>query len=280
MTFLSQETSQEAGRPVELYTFELALQTYRLTSAEDDVVVGGETYQASTISRGRVRQAREPGGALLEIEMPADHPLPSRYVTSAPSERASVLIERYHRGDGELSTVFEGVVKSVAFGKDGRSAKLAVDPAIAATSRQIPRFTFGKMCQNVLGDGFGAGATGLCQVNLDDPAFRHDATVSASSGLTITVPGAAAFGDGWFDGGTIRTSSGTDARLVLSQVGDVITIHVAFPFPVVGQLVQLRAGCRRDPQTCSAKFGRIADFQGWPWVPRHNPFDGLKPELC
>lgn len=280
MTFLAQETSVEAGRPVELYTFTLALSTFRLTSAEDDQVVGGETYQAIAISRGRFSQAAEPRSATLTIEMPADHELPSRYVASAPSERARVVIQRFHRADGELATIFDGRLKSVAFERDGRVAKVAVEPAITAVSRQIPRFSFGRPCQNVLGDGFGAGATGLCDVNLDVPTFRLQAVVTAASGLTVTIPGAAAYGNGWFNGGTIRTSAGVDARLVISQVGDVVTLHIAFPFSLVGQTATLRAGCDRSIEVCSSKFNKVDRFQGYAYVPRLNPFEGLLPEAC
>ena len=283
MTFLSQESSVESGRPVELYTFTLALETFRFTSAEDDQVVAGETYEAIAISRGKVGQGPEARRATLTIEMPGNLDLPARYVLNAPSERARVTIQRFHRGDGELVLIFDGVVKSAAFdgGRDGRVAKLAVDPVITATSRQIPLWTYGAQCQNVLGDGFGGGASGLCDVNLEDPAFKHTAVATVATGLTVTVPGAAAFGDGWFNGGTIRTSAGVDARLILTQVGDVLTLHVAFPFPLVGLTMTLRAGCRRDTGTCSTKFNKIDKFQGFAWVPTINIFSsGLNPELC
>lgn len=282
MTFAALEASQEAGRPVELYTFTLSLEVFRYTTAEDDQVVAGNTYQAAAIRRSKVSQGPEARRSTLTLEMPGDLDLPARYVLSAPSERARVVIQRFHRGDGELHAVFDGLVKSVAFdgGRDGRVAKMAIDPAITATSRQIPLFTYGAQCQNVLGDGFGAGASGLCDVDLEDPAFRHQATVSASTGLVVTLPGAAAFGDGWFNGGTVRTTAGTDARLVLTQVGDVLTLHIPFPFPVVGLSMIARAGCDRSTATCSAKFGKIERFQGFAWVPLFNPFEGLKPELC
>jgi uncharacterized phage protein (TIGR02218 family) len=281
MTFLAQESSVEAGRPIELYTFTLALEVFRYTSAEDDQVVGGNTYEAIAIKRSKVAQGPEARRSTLTLEMPGNLDLPARYVLSAPSERARVVIQRFHRGDGEVVAVFDGFVKSVAFdgGRDGRVAKLAIDPAITAASRQIPLFTYGAQCQNVLGDGFGSG-TGLCDVDLDAPAFRHQATASAATGLTVTVPGASAFGAGWFDGGTIRTTAGTDARLIISQVGDVITLHIAFPFPVVGLTMILRAGCKRDTQTCSTKFNRINRYQGFPFIPVFNPFDGLRPERC
>lgn len=280
MTFAGQETSQESGRPVELYTFSLALSIYRFTSAEDDQIVGGETFEHITIKRGGVKQGQETRQSGMTIEMPGNHDLPSRYVLAVPSERASVLIQRFHRGDGNLATFFEGRVKSVAFSKDGRVASIAVEPAITATARQIPVFTFGASCENVLGDGFGVGATGLCDVNLDDAAYRHTATVTAQTSLTITVPGAAAFGDGWFNGGTIETTAGLDARLILTQVGDVLTLHIGFPFPMVGQAVILRAGCDRSPNTCSAKFNKFDRFQAYAFVPTRNPFDGLDPEIC
>jgi hypothetical protein len=31
-------------------------------------------------------------------------------------------------------------------------------------------------------------------------------------------------------------------------------------------------GCDRTRLTCSLKFGNIANFGGFPWVPQKNPF--------
>lgn len=279
MTFVGQETSIEAGRPVELYTFSSPLETLRYTSADDDQVVSGNTYAAIAISRGSIAQGRETRSGVLEITMPADETLPRRYVASAPSARVTVTIQRFHRGDGELATFFSGRLKSVSFGEDGRVAKLAIDPPVTATARQIPRFKFSGLCNNVLGDGAGGGS-GLCTVDLEDPAYKLTAAVSAASGMTITVPGAAAFGDGWFAGGTVRTSAGTDARLVIDHTGDVLTLHIPFTVPVVGETVTVRAGCDRSPQTCSGKFDHFDEFQGQPWVPRRNPFEGIDPDVC
>lgn len=280
MTFAGVETSQEAGRPVELYTFQLSLVTYRYTSAEDDQVVGGETFIAIPISRGKINFGQESKSAVLSIEMPSDEALPSRYVTTAPSERANVTLQRFHRGDGQLATFFVGLLKSVAFSDDGRKATVAVEPAITAASKQIPLFTFRGQCNNVLGDGFGGGS-GLCDANLSDPAYKLTATVTAQSGLTITVPGAAAFGTGWFDAGTIETSSALDARLIIRQVGDLITLHINFPFPLVGEMVTLRAGCAHDIMTCSTKFNNVDVFQGFFFLPTINIFEaGLDPAIC
>lgn len=282
MTFLSQEGSQESGRPVELYTFTLSLSTYRFTSAEDDQVVGGNNYEAIAIRRGRVSQGQEERNATLEVEMPADRELPSRYVTGVPPERARLVIQRYHRGDPdlELATIFDGFVRSIAFAgaSDARTARIAVDPALSALSRIIPRFSYRSLCNNVLYD---AAQGGLCTVNPEDPAFKFTGLVSAQSGLTITVPGAGAFGANWFTGGRVELLSGLDARMIITQSGDVLTLHVAFTSPMLGQQVILRAGCDRSIQTCSDKFDRVVDFQGFAFVPTRNIFSqGLDPETC
>lgn len=289
MTYLSQETSVEGGRPIDLYEFALALQVFRYTSAEDDQVVGGNTYSAIPIKRGKITQGQESRRAVLSIELPADDPFPSRYVTSVPSERATVTIRQFHRGDGELATLFVGVVSSVAFSgsRDGRVAQVAVSPPVTALARQVPRFTFRGQCNNVLGDG-AAGGSGLCTVDLENPAFKLTATVTAQTGLLVTVPGAAAFGADWFTAGTIETLDGLDARMILDHAGDVLTLHIAFPFPIIGSQVVLRAGCAHDLIACGpAKFTivggthDIGEYQGFAFVPTVNIFEsGIAPGKC
>jgi uncharacterized phage protein (TIGR02218 family) len=279
VSFLSVEGSQESGRPVEIYDFALALTTYRFTSAEDDQVVGGNTYSAVPISRGSIKQSYEARNGGLEITMPSDLELPSRYVTFAPSERARMTLRAFHRGDGELVTLFDGFVKSVLFdGEDTRRAKFLVESVLAALNRNIPRFTYRGQCNNVLYD---AAQGGLCDVNAEDPAFKFQGTVSAQTTSTLTVPGAAAFGSGWFTGGRVDALDGLDARLIIAHVGDVLTLHVPFIEPMIGEVVILRAGCDRSIQTCSSKFNNVEAFQGFAFVPIRNPFvHGLTAGTC
>lgn len=286
MTYASQEISVEGGAPVDLYTFALTFETFRYTSAEDDQVVGGNTFTAIPISRGKIGQGPETRRAALEIEVPADELLVSRFINSAPSERIDFTLQQLHRGDGATATLFQGVLKSVGFSDDGHLAKIAVDPPVTAIAHQIPLWTFRGQCNNVLGDGAGSG-TGLCTVDLDDPAFKHSAEVSADSGLTVTVPGAAAFGDGWFTAGTIESGDGLDARMILSHVGDVIELHAAFPFTLLGSTVTLRAGCAHDLVDCGpAKFDiggshDIGEFGGFAFVPKFDIFrTGIDQQKC
>lgn len=276
MTFIAQETSQESGRPIELYQFILSSVVYRYTSAEDDQVIGADTYEAIAIKRGRLTHGQEARNATLVIEMPGDLEFPSRYVRSVPSEKARVLIRRMHRSDGELIVVFDGVVKSVAFTSQGagRVASVAVEPAITAMSRTIPRYTYRGLCNHTLYDT-------LCTINPELPAYKFTGIVSAQSGNSLTVPGAGAFGTGWFEAGTVEQLTGLDGRLVIRQVGDVLTLHIPFSVSLIGAQVVLRAGCAHDITTCSNKFSNVLNYGGFAFVPTRNIFtQGLDATVC
>ena len=278
MTYTSQEQSIESGRPVDLYEFEIGTQVYLYTSAEDDQTVLGQDYVALPMKRTRIVHSQESRQTVLEVEMPATAAFARRFVTSVPSQKATLTIRQYHRGDGGVAVLFIGSVKSVAFTERGTKASVAVDPPIQVSSTQIPRFTFRSQCNNVLGDGANGGP-GLCTVDLENAAFKFTGTVSGQAGLQITIPGATAFDDGWFEAGTMSTTDGQDARQIIRHVGDVITLHAPFPFPMVGMEVVLRAGCHHDLVDCgTAKFDiggshDIGEFQGFAFVPTINPFE-------
>ena len=42
-----------------------------------------------------------------------------------------------------------------------------------------------------------------------------------------------------------------------------------------GAAVELVAGCDRTAATCQGRFGNIANFGGFPALPKRNPFDRL-----
>jgi len=286
VTYTSQEQSIESGRPVDLYEFEIGGTLYLYTSAEDDQTVLGKDYTALPMKRTRIVHSQESRQSVLEIEMPATASFARLFVTSVPSQKAALIIRQFHRGDGDVATLFVGSVKSVAFTERGTKASVAVDPPIQVSSTIIPRFTFRFQCNNVLGDGANGGP-GLCTVDLENAAFKFTGTVSAQSGLDITIPGATGFADGWFEAGTMSTTDGLDARQIIRHVGDVLTLHVPFPFPMVGTEVVLRAGCHHDLVDCgTAKFDiggshNIGEFQGFAFVPSINPFEaGIQTGSC
>lgn len=268
-TFDQLERSTEGSRPFEIFKFALGAEEFRFTSAEDDVTVSGELYEAIPIARGAVAVSPDDRGRTLDVTIPFSNELASRYLQIPPGSRATVTIRRLQRGTDDPSEsilAFKGFVKSVAF-PDQSTAVLTCLSLEGAATRTIPRFTYSGLCNHVLYDA-------QCQVN---PANFNlpTALVTAQDGSTITVAGASGFADGFFSGGFVRLTSATsEFRLVVKHVGNVLTLLFTFSSPVVNQTVDVFAGCNHLLNgDCNAKFNNADRFGGFPFVPNRNIFE-------
>lgn len=126
-----------------------------------------------------------------------------------------------------------------------------------------------RTCSAVVGD---AG----CKVNVNDPMFRADATLSAlDDGQVLTMTLDATYTDRWFEGGVIAFRSGLAEGLQAVIKKDetrgtkrILTLWRPMPAAIaVGDSVRLTAGCDKRAQTCREKFGNLLNFQGFPDIP-------------
>jgi uncharacterized phage protein (TIGR02218 family) len=269
MAFNTYEEGQETSAPIELYTITIGTVVYRYTSAEDDITEDSSVFTAIPISRGVLK-----GGGPdtrkenLILTVPGDNAVAKQYINSVPGTSASVTIERIQRSDGptfEVITIFNGRIASVAFQKAGREAQLKVEPLVTAQSRPLPNHTYQALCNHVLYDD-------LCGVDDTSASFRLTGAVTAVSGITITVTGADASGDGYYTGGFVEAGGGSDRRLIIDQTGTVITLHLPFTTSPLGTNVIVFAGCDHSISTCAAKFSNVINFGGFAWVPSKNIF--------
>lgn len=270
MAFDTYEASQEGSRPIELYTFTIGATINKWTSAEDDVTEGADVFTAINISREKLfGGGTDSQDKALVITVPGDNVIVSQFINAVPGVKANVLIERIQRSDGptfEVVKIFEGIIDSVAFEKEGRIAKIKLTPLIAAISRPIPRFTYQGLCNHVLYDD-------RCQVDDTDAAYRlSSAVVTAESANTITVTGADAHGDGYYTGGFVEADGGADHRLILAQVGTLLTLLLPFSDSVLGTSVNVFAGCAHTIAVCKSKFDNVVNFGGFAYVPTKNIF--------
>jgi len=277
MAYDTYAASVEGNRPVELFTFVQAGDTFRYTDQPADVVVSGLTYTAQSISRGRLEETRDSATTnQIDITIPSSNSFVARFKEYTPASRASVTIQRYQREDAtpEVITIFEGYVASVRYTEEGRVGVARCIPVIQAQSRPIPRQSYQNSCNHVLGDS-------LCKVDLTDSRWRLSATVTAFDSNTnkATVTGASTFGADWWVGGVVELGGGADHRLILAQDGNDVTLLLPFPESIVGSTVVLLAGCDHSITTCDTKFNTPADtlsnvinYGGFPFVPNKNPF--------
>jgi uncharacterized phage protein (TIGR02218 family) len=273
VTYATFESSTESARPIELYTITSGATIYYYTSTEEDQVVSGTTYDAIAISRDELKEGPEERDATFTITLPASLPFVSQWATGAPADLSTVKVERYHVGDNDVVTLFQGAVKAVNFNDQaGRVAQIVCEPTIAGSQRPLPRYTFSGQCNHVLYDD-------QCKVDDTDPAYRATLTVTAASGLEVTVPGLSSFTDGWFDSGVIEV--GTEARMIIAHVGNVLTLHLPFNSSPVGASGVVLAGCAHDVDTCAVKFANVPNFGGFAFVPFINIFEaGIEAAMC
>lgn len=261
------ENSVSDGAPVECYRFVGTFRTYRYTSADEEVVLGGETYVPVASRRNNIRSGVQTDDTLaLEIQMPYDTQVVKDYAYAESPPSLTLEVFRVHRGTSFASDfilLWKGKVAS--FNVDGRMARIRV-PSIFSRALQgdVPNAYWQRPCNHVLFDS----RCGLSRANF-------------STLTTVTSVGVAAFNvvdDGFTDGflvaGEAVVTRTGERRLILSNQANALTVKHPFVDMRVDDEVELTAGCDHSFSTCKAKFNNGVNFGGHPFIPDDNPFQG------
>jgi uncharacterized phage protein (TIGR02218 family) len=268
MTYLTYETSEQSGAPVELYEFYTENATLRYTSAEVDVVYGGNTYTSDTIRRSSVELSIETPRNALQLTMARNHPIADLFRIAPPDEPIGLIVKRFHRGDSEVGVLWVGRVLNVQW-QDTATALVLCEPAsISANRNGLGRY-YQIPCPYALYN------PNDCKV--DRTAFEHDTTVTAIAGLTVTV--ASKNSAHPYPGGFIEFVTGSpsiaERRLITEASGLVFTVTRRFSSAlVVGAAVTLLPGCDHTITTCNGVFSNKLNYGGFVAMPKKNPFTG------
>jgi uncharacterized phage protein (TIGR02218 family) len=258
MTYALRETSGNAGQPVELYAFQTEDAGWFYTSGDQAVVHLGETFAIETMQRTAVQQSGEAKAGQIKITLPLTNPVAQLFKSYIPDTPMSVVIYRTHGADGEFAVIFTGRVLVANFGD---FAELTAMPESDVLKYLVPSQQFQTQCNHFL---FDAG----CKVAKE--LFAVPGSATAIAGNLITVPACAAKPDGWFNAGYVEF--GLQRRMILLQIGGVLTLMAPVPGLAVGSELTAYAGCMRDFGTCVSKFNNPANFAGFQWIPDKNPF--------
>lgn len=275
MTFIAQETSVEAGAPIELYTITIGteLPPTRYTNNNIDITVDSLLYSARAISRTKIVEERSKKGDQINVTLPGDDALVRRYVSAPPGARVELELTQFHRTDGaeEIITQFKGRILTVDFSDDNHKAILVVKGLTGALARTIPRFSYQGLCGHFHYDS-------RCKVSDTNPAFEKFLVVTAVSGKILTFgasPSAGSFGSDFFQAGFIEFEG--DFRKVTEQggVGDNdLTLMLPFTTSPINATVRVLAGCQlRIAADCRDKYSNVLNYGGWPYVPLLNLFE-------
>ena len=249
---------------VELYAFEGASGSFRLTPHEFDVQIGGDRYERCPLERSALALGAEAAKSALELKLPPDHALVRHLLQATLTGEATAVrlrvAQRVGLGDywALSGTRWMGRVLGVEVADD--AARIRCESAQVSLKRIGLRRLYSRACSHVL-------YSAACGAN---PITAH-AVVDTSDGRSVWlaggVPAAVA---GMLAGGWLQTPAGARHMIVSESPAGV---ELLYPVPIaVGISVTLTAGCDHSTTTCAARFDNLANYGGFPFIPSKNPF--------
>lgn len=286
MSYDGREISTQEGSIVELYTIVLSGRTYRLTTNEEDFVLGGNAWHATPGLKRSTRMLQKVGESRhLEVSLSRKHPAAIILMSNGiPPRTATVRIQRWHRGEsaGELQEIEDGVISHVSV----RSAYLVlrvISLVDAALNADLPHAEVSGTCRHML---YGPG----CLVDRNYPTYDNHpfmsiATVVSQTGSVLRVTPlvdqfAVARPQGWATFGEVRRLVDGERRSVLlHELGDLmtgnidLTLDVPFAYLVAGDELEVYKGCDHTITMCHEDFANHARHGGHPSAPDKNPMN-------
>jgi len=179
-------------------------------------------------------------------------------------------------------TVFVGECGAVGFGD--YDLTLHFKSLSGDDSIPVPRFTWQKTCQHVLGK---QGA-GFCQANLEVAAHRIITTVASvnrsrrSIDIADTLINGNAITAKTFELGKVHELDGpggavvnkigvATAEVLPASAGTRLRLVWLPPTLLAGVNIKVYRGCNRTTADCLNVFGNLANFGGMPYIPTANP---------
>lgn len=108
---------------------------------------------------------------------------------------------------------------------------------------------------------------------MNSDSYKFTGPVASVSGNTITVTGATAQPDGYYNSGYVKPAGLQDFRMILDHTGDVLTLLLPFANALTGLNVDIFAGCDHDISGhCNTRFSNVGRHGGFAFVPKVNPF--------
>jgi uncharacterized phage protein (TIGR02218 family) len=247
-----------------------------LTSADHDVVVNGHTYLSSgpRFTRATVKLVR---GLVVDSMKVTLLPASTNTLNgiSWPAaaqggalDGARVVLERAYLAswtDTSAGTVilFSGRVGEPKVQRN--AIELPVNSDLELLDQPMPRTLIRPGCVHTLFDS-GCG--------LVKASFTTGLTATGgSTAASITASTGAA--TGLFDMGVLTFTAGVNAGLArvvrAFTTGGTFALVTAFPAaPSAGDTFTVTQGCDKAQSTCSGKFGNLANFRGYPFVPQNE----------
>jgi uncharacterized phage protein (TIGR02218 family) len=245
---------------------------YGFTDHDRDIVFDGTAFEAASGFTGSdIRQSvglsvdnLDASGALRSDRLDEGD------LAGGLFDGARVEIWRVNWAEPEQRVLM--MAGSIGEVKRGESAFTAELRSLAHELGQPQGRTFQYACDATLGDT-------RCGIDLDAPAYRGEGSVAeAGSAFQFGASGLGAFADGWFAGGLLIWTSGSNAgrrmevkRFTQTAGTAEIELWRSMASPVApGDGFTVTAGCDKLFATCKGKFANPLNFRGFPHMPGNS----------
>ena len=158
--------------------------------------------------------------------------------------------------------MFVGRVADIAASRS--QATFNVNSHLELLNQNLPRTIYQAGCCNTLYDT-------ACTLN--QASFSASGSVT-SAGYAYWINTALSQATGYFDHGKITFTSGANNGLSRTVKGywlqSPCVVQTISPFPnvpAIGDTFTIYSGCDKTQATCSNKFGNLANFRGFPYIP-------------
>lgn len=277
--------------------------TYRFTSADAPVTVGGNTYntglifirdqftqktglEVNTINITVAPQVDNPAGAVTISGVPFLQAVAKNVFDGAKITIYKLFLSSWSDTSPGPVKWFYGEIGEIISGR--LAATFTVNSIVQQLDIMMPRNVWQTGCTHDLYDAYEFSQHGTrtgCTLN--------EVTFTVS-GATSGSPTAGSFAtnltqvDGYFNLGRIKFTSGVNngvTRVVKSYVNasGVVTLSLPFPsapaaadtFTIVPGCLKTQAACSNNNSAVGPAFNNLAHFRGYPYIPNpETPYDG------
>lgn len=270
-------------------------------------VNGWVRFQPTRISHDEMRLDSEDHAGQLNVSLPVAHPLCQLFALDAPPAQVWLTLAMQD-GDAQPLVIYVGRVRGAEFAEN--ACKLTLMPLHDVLKRpgltqKHSRTAYGSLIDHVPE----VNAPANLPTSYDYFRYREDGFVAAISpdGITLTVPEAANRDIGFFSDGLALIGStsyqpspaqrfrrhypragvngwiapavenwqpsGGVRRGIVSHDGATLTLSARLPAGVaVGDRVTLYCGVPARIADYAARFGSVALYNGFPYIPEKNPY--------
>lgn len=274
MSHDSKQRSVYESKPAEFYHFSTpGLNFYRTNSPLPLQTFQNSTYESTAISKTSTEETQDITKSEIVITLPDSDPIADLWKIQPPSQTVSVTV--YERDFGEPDTEYavswKGRVSNCVWeeNQQGGVIKLTCESIINILKTVTLGRKYQISCPNTLYDN-------NCKVNKS--LFELNGTVTALSGVDVTVVEAFNVGVNYYAGGYIEWTAPngtTETKFIeRNDINGVMTLDSLPLTLTISTAVKVFPGCDQTLDTCASKFNNHLNYWGFPFFGIVDPFNG------